>query len=56
MPFYNLSQQKQNVDAQIDGLERLECPICFAKEKNVVLNPCGQTFCELCANTLFSMS
>ena len=56
MPFYNLSQQKQNIDAQINGLERLECPICFAKEQNIFLNSCGHTFCEVCANTLFSMS
>ena len=36
MLFYNLSQQKQNLDAQVNGLERLECPICFAKEKKMM--------------------
>ena len=56
MPFYNLSQKKQTVDAEINGLERLEYPIYFAIYKSFVLNPCGHLFCELCANTLFSMS
>ena len=39
-----------------EELNKIKCPICFDKESNIVLIPCGHIICKTCyelSNNLF---
>ncbi len=40
--------------AKIESRQQLmECTVCYSREKNTVLVPCGHTFCKPCVEQLF---